>query len=158
MVFNDTLTYLTGKRSGFYKLTISPQSGKIKFYDQKNLPFYSCRHLLKDRDNNLWVATNVGLLHQNINRMYVQQVAIPVSLQKKFPNAVIDDIYALNGKLYVATHGAGILVFDRTNQEFIHRISFEKYRRHPESIYAMTSSNQNTLLVASNGPLFQVNT
>jgi putative methionine-R-sulfoxide reductase with GAF domain len=89
----------------------------------------------------------------------VRQVSVPIALQKLFPNIVIDDLYAVKDKIYAATRGnAGILVFDKNSLKFIRSISFEKYRRHPESIYSITSVNENTLLVATNGPLFELNT
>lgn len=156
---NDSLVFITGKTSGFYKMIISPSLETIKFYPQKNLPTYSCRQLLKDKDNNLWIATNKGLLHQYNSHNYVRKIAIPLSLQNLFPNIVIDDVVGLDDKLYVATRGnGGILVFDRTHLQFIRRIGFEKYWRNPDHIYAIAAANDHTLLVATNGPLFELNT
>lgn len=155
--FNDTTLYMTGKVSGFYKLTISASG--IKFSPQKYLPFYSCRQLLVDRNNNLWIATNEGLLHQYYMQKQVRKVTVPTSLQQLFPNITIDDLCAVKDKIYAATRGdAGILVFDKNSLKFIGSISFEKYRRHPDNIYSITSVNANTLLVGTNGPLFELNT
>ena len=40
VVANDTLFYLTGHHSGFYKLRFNPASGAIKFYPEKYFDSY----------------------------------------------------------------------------------------------------------------------
>src|SRR5204863_3932292 len=45
---SDTLLYLTGKESGFYKLAIDPRSGDIQFYPKKYFPSYYCSSLFAD--------------------------------------------------------------------------------------------------------------
>ena len=156
---SDTLLYLNGNVSGFYKLRLFPESGKIKFYPNKYFPFYSCRHILEDRDHNLWIATNKGLLRQDNNRLHIQQATIPSSLLDSFPNIAVDDIYAAGDKLYVATRGnCGVLVFDKHRLQFIRRINFEKLWRHPNGVYSILSANDTTLLIGTNGPLFRLNT
>ena len=157
--FNDTLIYITGKASGFYKITVSEETDAIKFFPKKYFPFYSCHQLLRDGDNNLWIATNRGLFHRYNNHSFVRQVVLPATLQNQYPDMYVQDICALKDRLYVATHSnGGLLVFDNSNFQFIRRISFEKYWRHPENIYSIAAVNDHTLLVGTNGPLFQVNT
>ncbi|HEY6976368.1 MAG TPA: two-component regulator propeller domain-containing protein, partial [Chitinophagaceae bacterium] len=155
---NDTLLYITGKLSGFYKIRLYPESGQIKFYAQKYFPFYYCRDLLEDRDNNLWIATNKGLLKEDNIHLHIQQAAIPASLQDTFPTIVIDDICAAGNKLFVATRGyGGVLVFDKHSLELIRRISFKNYWRSPDNIYSIVNADDSTLLVGTNGPLFRLN-
>ncbi len=158
LTYSDTILYITGNTTGFYKIRLDPGTGEIQFYPKKYFPSYSCRHLLKDRDQNLWIATNEGLIHEDNNRNYIRQAAISVSIRNMFPNLVIDDIDAVGDELYVATRGkGGILVFDKDLQ-FIRRIGFEKCRRQPDHIYSIASAGRNSLLVGTNGPLFRVNT
>jgi ligand-binding sensor domain-containing protein/putative methionine-R-sulfoxide reductase with GAF domain len=159
MQFDDSVALITGKTSGFYKMIISPSSETIKFYTIKYLQFYSCHQLLKDNNNNLWIATNKGLLHQFNNRSYVRQVPIPIHLQNLFPNITIDDVYGFKDKLYVSTRGnGGLLVYDKQHLQFIKRIGFENYWPQPDHIYAVSAVNNHTLLVATSGPLFELNT
>ncbi|MFI5185776.1 MAG: histidine kinase [Chitinophagales bacterium] len=150
--------YLTGSISGFYKLTLDDNSGEIKFYLKKYFPSYFCSYLLEDRDNNLWIATNKGLLKQGTVQTHIRQAAIPSSFQDSFPNSVIGDIYGVGKKIYVATRGkTGLLIFNKSGLQFINRISFEKFSRNPVGIFAITSANDSSLLVGTNGPLYSLN-
>ena len=153
----DTLFYLTGSVSGFYKIKVDPQSGKIQFYPKKYFPLYSCNHIFEDRDKNLWIATNKGLLKQNTSQMHMRQAVIPTAIQDSFPNSVIDAIYAGPQKLYAATRGKlGLLIFEKKGLKFLKHISFEKLTRSPNGIYAMSPTTESSVLVATNGPLFSI--
>ena len=155
---SDNFLYLTGSTSGFYKLRLDTLSGDITFYPKKYFPFYSCNYLLEDRDHNLWIATNKGLLKQDKSRMQIQQAIVPVSLQDSFPDCIIDDIYAIDQKLYVATRGkSGLLVYDKDQLHFNKRINFEKLTRNPNSIYSLTATDGAALFIGTNGPLFSLN-
>ncbi len=155
---SDTLLYITGNLSGFYKIRLYPESGKIKFDPKKYFPAYYCRSLMEDRDHNLWIATNKGVFRHDNSRVYIQQAPIPASLQAMFPNIVIEDVYVAGDKLYAATRGnGGLLVFDKQRLQFIRRISFEKIWRNPAGIYSIVTANDTTLLVGTNGPLCRVN-
>ncbi len=156
---NDTMLYVTAHVSGLYKMRLSPESGKITFFPEKYLPSYYCHQLLEDRDRNLWIATNKGILRDNNSLSYIQQATIPASLQALFPNLVIDDIYEAGDKVYAATRGyAGILLFDKKRLEFIRPISFKKFWRNPNNIYSIVTANDTSLMVGTNGPLFRLNT
>jgi ligand-binding sensor domain-containing protein/putative methionine-R-sulfoxide reductase with GAF domain len=158
VTISDTLMYLTGNVSGFYKIRLDPQSGKIEFYQKKYFPFYFCRYLLEDKDKNLWVATNKGLLKQDNRQLHIQQSAILSSILDSFPNSTIDDIYANGKRIYVATRGeSGLLIFNRSPLQFIKRIDFQKLNRNPNAIYALAPARDTSLFIASNGPLYSLN-
>jgi len=156
---DDTLLYITGNHSGFYKMRFYPESGKIKFYPTKYFPAYYCRTLMEDQNHNIWIATNKGIFSQDNSLSYVRQIPIPLSLQTAFPNTVIDDVYAAGNKLYAATHGGGgLLIFDKQQMKFIRRIGFEKFWNDPASIQSICPIDNKTLLVGLNGPLCRLNT
>ncbi|HEY2720078.1 MAG TPA: two-component regulator propeller domain-containing protein, partial [Chitinophagaceae bacterium] len=155
---NDTLMYLTGNVSGFYKLTLDPVTRNIQFHPKKYFAFYTCSYLFEDRDNNLWIATNKGLLRQGSSQSMIRQIAVPSFIQDSFPNAVIDDIYATDKRIYVATRGkSGLLIFNKESFQFLNRLSFENFTRSPNSIYAVESARDTTLFVGTYGPLFSLN-
>jgi len=154
---NDSTYYITGNRSGFYKLTLNPQTGKVNFNAEKYFQYYFCRHLLQDKDHNLWIATNKGLFKQSNSPSHIRQIKIPDAIDDVFPNTVIDDIYGTGNKLYVATRGnSGLLMFDKQKMQFIRQISFSKYFKTADNLYAISSLDSNSLLIATNGPLFKV--
>jgi len=155
---SDTLLYISGNFAGFYKMRLYPESGEIKFSPKKYFPFYYCRRMLQDRDHNLWIATNKGLLSQDNSQLHIRQVVIPASLQDSFPNISIDGIYAAGDKLFVATRGnGGLLVFDKQHLQFIRQISFGKFWKNSDNILSIVTAGKNNLLVGTNGPLFRVN-
>jgi putative methionine-R-sulfoxide reductase with GAF domain len=154
---SDTLLYLTGSESGFYKLAIDPGSGNIQFYPKKYFPSYHCSSLFADANNTLWIATNKGLLKQDNSRMYVEWTAIPSSIQDSFPTSVIDDIYAGDEKLYAATRGDGaLLVFNKKPLHLIRRISFDKLTRSPNGVFTIKPTSSGSLFIGTNGPLFSL--
>ncbi|MEO8769623.1 MAG: histidine kinase [Ferruginibacter sp.] len=154
---NDTTFYLTGNASGFYQIKFYPQSGEVNFCRKKYFPAYYCRSILQDKDHIFWIASNKGLLKQDISQIRVRQTVIPSALQDSFPNIVIDDIYANNDSLYVATRGnGGLLVFDKQKFEFVHRLGFEKFRTSADNIYCLALIDENNLLVGANGPLVKL--
>ena len=61
---SDTLFYITSHSSGFYKMRFYPASCTVKLYPEKYFRSYLCNNLLKDKDKNLWIATNKGLFRQ----------------------------------------------------------------------------------------------
>ena len=155
---SDTLLYFTGKASGFYKLRVYPDSGKIVFDPNKYFPHYQCLQLLQDRDQTLWVGTGKGLFRQDNSLSNIQQVPIPAALEASFPNMVADDVYVMGDKLYVATRGdAGLLVFDKERLQFLRRIRFDDPRKTVNNVFAIMGIPDNRLLVATYGPLFLVN-
>jgi len=156
---SDTIFYLTSHLSGFYKMRFYPGTGEISFSPKKYFPTYSCRHLLLDRDHNLWIATNKGLLRQDNRQVFVQKGYIPESLQAQFPNIVIDDIHISGDKLYVGTRGnGGLLVFNKERLSFLRRIEFNKHALPANNVYSIVSVNDTNLMIGTNGPLFLYNT
>jgi ligand-binding sensor domain-containing protein/putative methionine-R-sulfoxide reductase with GAF domain len=158
MSFNDTIMYITANVAGLYKMRLYPETGKVVFFPYKYFSSYYCARLLRDRDRNLWIGTNKGLLRQDNTQLNIQQASVPASLQDQFPNIHIDDIHAVGDKLYVATRGnCGLLIFNKRTLEFKQRVSFEKFPRAPNSITSLVSTGDTTLWVGDVGPLFRVN-
>ena len=155
---NDTSLYITGKLSGFFSMHLSPVSGKLQFLPGKNFSSYYCRYLMKDRENNLWIATNKGLFRQDNSRSSIGQGSIPESLQELYPNIILDDICVTRDKVYAATRGnGGVLEFNKQGLQFIRRFNFEKIYRSPAGIYGLVALNDSILLVGTNGPVCRLN-
>ena len=156
---SDTVLYITGRMSGFYRIRLHPPTGAITFYPPKYFPFYYCRNLMEDREHHLWIATNKGLFRENKSRLHIRQTAVSAQLEALFPGTVMGDICVAGARVYVATRASGgILVFDKEGLRFIRQISFEKCTRSPRAILSIVAANDTTLFVGSNGPLFRLNT
>jgi len=156
---NDTLLYLVGHSSGFYKMELNTRSGVIKLFPEKYFGAQQCNALLTDRDNNLWVATSKGLFRQDDARAHVQFVNIPPSLENEFPGIQIDAVYATADKIYAGTRPrGGLLVFDKKTFQFEKQVIFKEYSSlNNASIYKISSPGPSTLLLGTGGPLFIYN-
>jgi len=155
---NDSTFYLTGKNSGFYKLTVYTAGNRMQFFPQKNFPSYSCKEILTDHDGNLWIATNTGLLHEVRNKSFVRTLATPDALLNAFPNLSMSAVITTDHNIIASTKGgSGLLLFDKNDYHFIRRIGLEHSYRQPEEIFALAKLDEENILVGSNGPLFRVN-
>lgn len=155
---SETVFYITGHFSGFYKFFFDPESGKVTFNTEKHFDTYLCNALFKDRENNLWVATNKGVFRQNPQRARVQVTTLPASLEQKFPETKLDDIGVTASKVYVATRAkGGLLVFDKKTFEFERQIFFDNYQTKGNGIYALAMVSPTSFLLGTDGPLLQVN-
>lgn len=161
MPVNDTLFYLTGHFSGFYKLHFNPESGAAKLDSEKYFQSFQCNALLKDKDNHLWVATNKGLFRQDPGRAQVQTAEIPPSLEDSFPDIIASEVFATANNVYVGTRNFGnLLLYDKSSFRFIRKLDFESYRKktlQSLNIFSIVEADTATLLLATDGPLFLVN-
>jgi ligand-binding sensor domain-containing protein len=156
--YNDSIFFITGKNSGFYKIILSEKRNQLQFVGTKNFPSYACKDLLQDHDGNLWIATTSGLLHEVKNKALVRRMAAPQELVNSFPNLSIGPLVITKNCIVVGTSGgSGLLVFNKTDGQLTRRIGLEKCYRHPEEIFALAKLDENNILVGSNGPLFNTN-
>ncbi|MBE7173927.1 MAG: histidine kinase [Williamsia sp.] len=148
---SDTLLYLSGQLSGIYKLHINPQTGAIRFYPGKELDSYLCTDLIKTTDNRIVIATNKGFLRQRAGAPFVQTAVLPPSLEEKFANLKIADVYASANKVYAGTYGGGLLVFDKKTLQYQENIQFGHLGFGANYVRAMAAVNQDTLLIGMDG-------
>ena len=155
---SDTLMYLTSHQAGFFKLRFDPSSGVIRFYPERYFDSYLCSGVLRDRDNNLWVATTTGLFRQNNQRLHMQLISLPAQMEAEFPDTKVDDIFVTNNKIYAGIRGGGgILIFDKKN------LKPKKQVRHKTNaganhVRAIMPWDNSTLLLGTNGPLLLFDT
>lgn len=150
----DTLLYLTGHYSGFFKMRFYPASGAVKLHPEKYFGSYLCNSILTDRDHNLWVATSKGLFRQDHIRTHVQVMEIPPAMETTFPGIRIHAVHATRNKVYAGTRaGGGLLVFDKITMQFEKQVIFENEpASHP--VYKICPVEPSTLFLGTGGPLF----
>ena len=155
---NDTLFYLTGHFSGFFKVRFFPASGKVIVYPKKYFPSYLCNSLLLDQDQQLWIATNKGLLHEKSSRPRVEVSFLPSHIIDTTADVRFDDIYATSDKIYAGTRGhGGLLVFDKTTMNFSDQLFLSKKDRPGNHVYAIAEADDNNMLIGTEGPMFLLN-
>ena len=153
---NDSIFYLTSHFSGFFKLRFYPETGQVKFYPKKYFPSYLCNGLLLDRDDQFWVATNNGLLHQHSSKVDVSY--LPGDMVNTYADVRVVDVYATSDKIYSATRNrGGLLVFDKSTMKLIGQELFSKNDRPGYFVYAMTKADNDNILVGTEGPVYLFN-
>ncbi len=150
---SDTSFYLTGQISGFYRINIHPPSGKVSLISKKYMPNYLCNSILLDRDHELWIGTNRGLFRTSPQKSLVQSASFPEGLENKFPNVRIYDFQTYGDQLFVATHEAGLLVYDRNTMRFQKQL-LPNQGKGSNHIRSIVPAKPSTLLLGTNGPLF----
>ncbi|HEV8285073.1 MAG TPA: histidine kinase [Chitinophagaceae bacterium] len=147
---SDTVFYITGHSSGFYKMRFYPETGSVKFYPEKYFSSYLCQSVLKDKDNRLWIATNKGLFRQDPGRSQVDVSFLPLAIQDSFPNVRLDDIHVSANKIYVASMGeGGLFVFDKKTFQLEKQILFDSVDKRNNIITSIASTGPSTLLLGT---------
>lgn len=108
---------LTLQQSGFARIHFD-STDKLSFYvsSKNELPEYICNDVVLDRERRLLVATNKGLLRQQLRPQAVQTGFAASTLS--FADASFDDVVSLGDKVYAGTRGAGLAVFAKTDLKF----------------------------------------
>lgn len=159
---NDSVFYVTGHNTGFYKMELNCTTGKIKFHSEKFFSNYQCTALLYDSKSKLWVGTNKGLFHYNESRSRIQVAAMPQTVEDAFPNIVFSKVFVTANKLYAGTYNFGnLLVYNKSILEFTSNESFGAFREKTGksvNVYSIIQAAPSTLMLATNGPLMLLNT
>ncbi len=154
MAVSDTIFYITSHNSGFFKMRFYPESGVVKLNPEKYFQSYLCSDLLKDKDNNLWIATTRGLFRQNGQGSQVQVAALPPGIEDLFPNIWVDDIYVSEDKVYAGTRGeGGLFLFNKKTFQLEKQLTFKTRGPMANHIRAISQVDHSTLLLGTNGSL-----
>ena len=161
MPVSDTVFYLTGHNTGFFKLHFNPESGSVTCDARKYFAAFQCTSLLNDKDDHLWIGTDKGLFREDPARLRVQIAEIPPHVEQVFPNVALCEVFASAGTIYVGTRNFGnLLLYNKRNLQFIRDLSFEPQRKKTGqslNIFSIIEADSATLLLATDGPLFLVN-
>ena len=157
IVANDTVFFLTSHLSGFFKIRFSPSSGSVKLDAERHFGSYLCTSLLCDGEKNLWVATTNGVFRQNLQKSRLQVANLPSAMELEFPDTRVDDIYVSADKVYAGIRGGGgLMVFDKRTLKPLKQV-LSKNNTGANNVHAITSVDNSTLLLGTNGPLLFFN-
>ena len=155
---NDTTFFLTSHFSGFFKLRFHPSSGKIDFDTHRYFSSYLCNGLLLDKDDQLWIATNKGLLYQNTSASKVEVSYLPAYLIDTTADIRFNDIYVTHDKIYAGSRGReGLSVFDKSSMRFIQSILFARSLEPGSFINAISKADNDNLFIGTEGPMYLFN-
>lgn len=154
---NDTLFYIIGQSTGFYKMRFYPETGKVVMDTTKYFPSHQCNTLFIDRDKHLWVATTNGLFRHDPDRAKVEISPVPEELEKQYPNIVMGEVFISGNNVYVgARQKSNLLIYDKNTFKLVRRIDMsplQKSMNKSVNIYSLTEADSSTLLASTDGPL-----
>jgi putative methionine-R-sulfoxide reductase with GAF domain len=151
---NDSLLYITGHYSGFFKIHFDPRTGKVKMDLTKHFNRYFCSGIIKDKRDNLWIATHKGLFRENPERARVQVTTLPGWISDSFPNIRLDDVLVAGDKVYAGTRGAaGLMTFDRKTLAFEKQVLFNKYHGRGNSVFALAPIDSTHIALGTDWPM-----
>jgi ligand-binding sensor domain-containing protein/putative methionine-R-sulfoxide reductase with GAF domain len=154
---SDTCFYLTSHFSGFFKMRFFPESGKVTLYPEKLFNSYQCSSLLRDKDNNLWVATNKGLFKQNPQKALVQVATLPAAIEEAYPNIRLSNLTVSADTIYVGAMGfGGLLLYDAKTFQFKKQVLFE-FNQLSNNIFTLANADSSTLLLGTNSEILSFN-
>ncbi|MGN6495441.1 MAG: sensor histidine kinase [Agriterribacter sp.] len=155
---SDTSFYVTSQSAGLYRFHFNPATGSIRFYAQKYFQKFLCNGMLADREGNLWIATNMGLFRENAHRNAVEIAGIPAHVSEKYPALKIDHVCTVGRKVYAATRGAGMFIFDEKRFSFSKQKLFTAYAPRANVVRGIVPLNDSKLLLAADGYPLEFNT
>lgn len=148
---NDSLFYINAQLSGIYYFMLDNKTGRIQFNPLKQLPEYACSRVMIDRQNRLLVATNKGLLRQRAYEKPVETARIPAGMLQQFPKLWVNYVAVTNDKVYAATRGAGLAVFNKKSFAFEKNIFFSQLGTSADKLVALTKVDENTFFIGALG-------
>ena len=116
--WSDTSYYITGHQSGIYRLGLDPKTGVVNCDPQKYFPSLLCNDLFRDRDGNMWIASNKGLFRQMAPTLIVETAAIPEAIENTSADIKFYDLHVTKDKIFGATRQGGLLQFNKQTLAF----------------------------------------
>lgn len=93
----------------------------VPFQDQNNLEINTfCNGVVKDKEGNLWVATNQGLYMINLKNNSVSHYKHNFQNKQSLSSNLVFDLFVdKNNRLWLGTGGEGLCYFDPQSESFI---------------------------------------
>ncbi len=120
---NDSTWAINCKTKGFFLITINSLQKTLSCSSKLYFPDKFCTMVFTDRNNNLWIGTNEGLLKQNSHPEFVETF----KLQNGDHNKVVTALHVLNDKILAGTDKKEILVIDKYSKKLIRSVQLPVY-------------------------------
>lgn len=148
IAINKNSFVLTLQQAGMIKINFDVEKGTGPvILPQTELSQFVCNDVIQDHEGRLIVATNKGLLRQQMHSRSVETSMLDRGAS--FADATFDDVVRLGDKVYAATRGAGLAVFNRTDLRFEKLISLSDNDPEKNIVSALQPTRENELLIGT---------
>lgn len=147
---NDSTFAINCTYGGVFTGILNRRTGSISFKPGKELTKHRCNWIFKDCENRLWVATDNGILKQEINAKPIKSWMIygkgNTSGSAYFSNTLLKD-----GKIFLTryTRSEGLYILDADTKELIKKISFYGSNEEWNSVISIQMYYKDTLWISS---------
>ncbi|HRG20820.1 MAG TPA: histidine kinase [Saprospiraceae bacterium] len=151
----NNLYAINGENTGFYHFSLDPTHGTITFNLSKNLPEIRCYHILKDKKQKLWVATNKGVL---MLKDFPSPFSVyPLQTDNSQNNLFISGMAEIGDTICIGMVNGktALLLYDVQKNKILNPISFNE--RSLNRIANLTPIDKNEILISSYGGSFIYN-
>lgn len=154
----DSSFLLSGKEAGIFHLLLQKNTGTLlpdtnKYFNKQK--FNDC---ITDKHNQLWFATNEGLLMEKNNPVNLQFMKIPDSVESSNPVVSIMQVVSDQHYVYATTSGDGDLYIFRKNEMTLERkVPIVYPNKRARSSYTVIKLGNDTILCGGVAGLFWYN-
>lgn len=115
----DSSLWVGTRNDGFYKYDFEKKTiiDVADYYKINNLKYAVVREMMRDKDDNFWVATNIGLCCINLKTEEVKFYRNDKNDLSSIPNDDIYDLISADTVIYITT-GDGLAVYDYEKDNF----------------------------------------
>ncbi|HMJ48131.1 MAG TPA: histidine kinase [Ferruginibacter sp.] len=155
-MITDSLYAVCGGEKGFYLIRYSKQMGQYLFEPQLHFEKYSCKAILRDRENMLWIGTNKGLFKQKNSSGLIEKIQIPTEMNPDSRDLYFTNITLANDRILAGSNTRGLFILNRSDGKALKHFDFKSIGLGSNNITSCLTLNNDSVLVATNGPLLVV--
>ncbi|MFT3823362.1 MAG: histidine kinase [Chitinophagaceae bacterium] len=155
---NDSTLIITGLQKGFYLLRFDKDANKYTILPALYLPDHLCTAVLTDRSGRLWIGTDKGLLRQKKNTGDLEKISIRRDVNAPGSNTAIRMLTVADNKIFAASSGEGVYVFDRRTLQLLKKVDLSRYGNYSNNVYSVLAFNEDSVYAGTYGPLIGINT
>lgn len=147
---NDTTFAINSRLGGMYIFKLNKKTGAITFKQKKELIDFRCNWLFKDKDERLWITTDVGLLKQKTTAPLIK------SWQYNNPkesegNAYFDNLLLVKGNLYITRYSNknSLFIVDAKTMTLKNKVTFFNKNSDWNLILSIQNYHHDTLWIST---------
>ncbi|MBL7745486.1 MAG: histidine kinase [Chitinophagaceae bacterium] len=155
---NDTLLAINGKEKGFYLIRYDQASDCYTLDPHVYFEKYFCASILPDKNKRYWIGTNKGLFREKRQTASVEKMTVPQQWNPFSRDIGIKMITITGDKIFTATDGEGMIIFNRESLTVMKKIDFSKYGDLTNHVFSTIKLDDDTILAGTYGELLWINT
>ncbi len=153
---NDSVFAITAKERGFYLMLFDKPTQSFRIQPELYFKNFLCTSMFLDAGNRWWIGTNKGAFRQNKINAHIEHIHVEPFMNSFNRDLPVQMIALAKDKIFAASNGEGLLVFDRETKKGLAKIDFRKYATMGNHVYSVLALNEDSLLIGVGGALLRM--